>query len=882
MSSIENDSSTPSLSDRMSGKSKSGRRQIACKSCHALKVKCTPADENDPSGPCIRCLNSKRQCEIDLTQTRKRRKKRDIQNDSEATAHKDEEIAMLQEQVKMLQEQLSKQQEGHHAMPSINSVGSVGSDDNSYVAYVSKDELENELHILTELNSGKVTKLSETLKSTDEKKRHLAQTNSNIDIINAGLLTVDEAKDRLMLYRTKLFPIHRVVEVPADLSVEEMRSKKPYLFLAVMSITNAVFSTSLCTKHNVSVDNALLIDNFTMRAVTQEILVVGSKSIELIGAILLLCLWYNSPELFKYRRFHLLNSLAVALLHDLGIVGNPAENLDEHHSNTHHNNHSNNTINNNNNSNNNNNNNNNNNSISNNGQHINGTNDDNDDNEYRALDDTLTTLECSRLIMSLYSTTVSTCLILRRTIYVKWTPYVEECAKYLENHKNPNYREIAIFSRLNHRLEIIHHLIHSPDIAEKNASAMSYITVELQRHLNAIKQKIPENDSVFQSYYYSIEAYLNEPMTSNLFGKCEDKEGGPSLNESSLRSIIACTEACLRSIKEFNKLEPDTIASLPLTYASRIIYTSGMLLRLRYLILSLDSPIDKDLVPKSVVKELEKLCKLIEEASCHYPLNHFLKKTRLILQLFFSTYASQIHDLITNNEGTPENFKMSNYTRKELTELEKLTHLMKKEQRKGLITTESGVAYQSFVPWDIFAYAANVKKAGVEGFLNRPPNASSLYEQPASGQRVPKSLMNRLSQNYGLPSHESLPDTLPYKRRRASNTPFRNLPTEFAGPGVSNASSVTPHMQAPNLNNDLQPQFNNQQQQNGNFYNANAPNVEGGVSSVTQGSNQPENYYYWAFNDEFWSDLIDFDSEKFNFLDFNSSGPSKDEVLFMN
>lgn len=873
MSSIENDSLTSTSSDRILGKSKSGRRQIACKSCHALKVKCTPADENDPSGPCIRCLNSKRRCEIDLTQTRKRRKKREIQSDSETATHKDQEIAKLQEQVKILQEQLSKQRDSHHAMHSINSAASVGSDDNSYVTYVLKDELENELHILTELNSGQVTKLSETLKRTDEKKRHLAQANSNVDIISAGLLTVDEAKDRLMLYRTKLFPIHRVVELPADLSVEEMRSKKPYLFLAVMSVTNAIISTSLSTKHNISVDSALLIDNFTMRAITQEILVVGSKSIELIGALLLLCLWYNSPELFKYRRFHLLNSLAVALLHDLGIVGNPAENLDEHNSNSHHNHRGNIIINNSNNGNDNN---------SNNGQHINGTNNDNDNNEFRASDDTLTTLECSRLIMSLYSTTVSTCLILRRTIYVKWTPYVEECAKYLENHSNPSYREIAIFLRLNHRLEIIHHLIHSPDLAEKNASAMSYITVELQRHLNSIKERIPENDSVFQSYYYSIEAYLNEPMTCNLFGKSEDKEEDPALDESSLRSIIACTEACLRSIKEFNKLEPDTIASLPLTYASRIIYTSGMLLRLRYLILSLDSPIDKDLVPKSVVKELEKLCKLIEEASFHYPFSHFLKKTRLILQLFFLTYASQIHDLITNNEGTPENFKMSNYSRKELTELEKLTCMMKKEQRKGLITTESGVAYQTFVPWDIFTYAANVKKAGVEGFLNRRPNAS-LYEQPMSGQRVPKSLMNRLSQNYGLPSHESLPDVLPYKRRRASNTLLRNPRTGFTEPGVSNASSVTPHMQTPNFNNDIHPQFNTQQQQDGNFYNGNVPNEEGGaVSSVPQGSNQPENYYYWAFNDEFWSDLINYDSEKFNFLDFNSSGASKDEVLFMN
>ena len=59
-------------------KSKSARRSVACKSCHSLKVKCTPADPTNPSGSCIRCLNANRKCEIDLNQTRKRRKKADI------------------------------------------------------------------------------------------------------------------------------------------------------------------------------------------------------------------------------------------------------------------------------------------------------------------------------------------------------------------------------------------------------------------------------------------------------------------------------------------------------------------------------------------------------------------------------------------------------------------------------------------------------------------------------------------------------------------------------------------------------------------------------------------------------------------------------------
>ena len=52
-------------------KPKVTRRSVACKSCHSLKVKCTPSDPNNPSAPCVRCINANRICEIDLNQTRK-------------------------------------------------------------------------------------------------------------------------------------------------------------------------------------------------------------------------------------------------------------------------------------------------------------------------------------------------------------------------------------------------------------------------------------------------------------------------------------------------------------------------------------------------------------------------------------------------------------------------------------------------------------------------------------------------------------------------------------------------------------------------------------------------------------------------------------------
>ena len=48
-----------------------------------------------------------------------------------------------------------------------------------------------------------------------------------------------------------------------------------------------------------------------------EVMVVGTKSVELVKAFLVLCLYYNSPELFKQRRYHMLNTICVSLLHDV-------------------------------------------------------------------------------------------------------------------------------------------------------------------------------------------------------------------------------------------------------------------------------------------------------------------------------------------------------------------------------------------------------------------------------------------------------------------------------------------------------------------------------------------------------------------------------------
>ena len=109
------------------------------------------------------------------------------------------------------------------------------------------------------------------------------------------MITIDEARERLELYKTRLNSPYTLVDIPFHATVEELSANQPYLFLAIMSVTNTVYTKPI--DKNV----ALSIDNAAIRAIVLEVLVAGSKSVELIKTLLLLCLWYNTPEpLVKY------------------------------------------------------------------------------------------------------------------------------------------------------------------------------------------------------------------------------------------------------------------------------------------------------------------------------------------------------------------------------------------------------------------------------------------------------------------------------------------------------------------------------------------------------------------------------------------------------
>lgn len=757
---------------------KQRRRPVACKSCHSLKVKCTPADENDPAGPCIRCLNAKRKCEIDINQPRKRRRRTEAVRPERDD--RDEIIANLQKQVEALSSQVNARYPGQlpQATTSAQYRNDLSSLELGSPVFVSKYDLEREIITLCDLSLTSLSELTNDVKATSARRMQMLRDDHPQDLVAMGLLLMEEAQLRLDAYKNRLFQYHPYIEVP-DLA-QELLAELPFLFNAVMSVSNSIFGSD-------DVDRALRIDNEATRLVAIEVLVSGTKSVDLIKSLLLLSLWYNSPELFQNRRYHLLNSLAVTLLHDVGIISRPcfsfrngAVTLDKRK----------------------------------------------EDN-----------LEYNSLVLILYFTSVNFSLILRRAIYVRWTQYVEECCVKLESSGIRKYEKLALFCRLNNLLERIHHMVHNQE--SETGLASKYVVTELHRQLLHLHGKMDLSDMACCSYFYSIEAYLHEPILREL-----DYSNGAKLSAHTISLVGKCTTSCLRAIEQFTSMATDAIATVPLFYSARVVFTAGMLLRLRYIILSLPSHIERDLVPVTAVYSIQKLNRIIEAASLEHKTNHSLRKLRLVVQLFIQTYATQVQELLRKNGETPTNFAPTNFYRfpkRELNEMEKLSSLYQKSSRSILTGDHRGIGHD---PLDLLSYAAS-------------------HRRENSGKEWPKGPSSPLA--------SVAPDTT-----KSPQLPKPRGVTDLLGPNEGTgpeAFQKPPAPSAPPISQPfLQPDVKNPM-----------PFVDD--THLTRYLANPDQLEtsYMALNDEFWVNLLSTDSDRVNFTQGNlANNMGAEDVFFMN
>ncbi|OBA23403.1 hypothetical protein METBIDRAFT_37785 [Metschnikowia bicuspidata var. bicuspidata NRRL YB-4993] len=714
--------SSDQLPTNKSGRS---RRSRACKHCHALKVRCIPVDEDDPASSCVRCLNSKKECEIDFLEPKKRRKKTANNPEKDSVAELKKEIVALQSEVKYLRLRLASEIPGTKGADNgrLNNQNSTPSAlDTPSPPFMTKDDLEKELGLLYGSDLS-LKDISDEIKEYTTLRENTLQHVGPIDVVSLGITDLNSAKIRLDIYRKVLYSSHPYVNVPEHLSVEDMMKTQPFLLNVIIAIT------SIVRKDDSSFLQSLALEKHATTSVTREILVNGSKSVELVKCLILMSVWYNTPEFFKARRYHILNQMAVTLLYDLGIVSRQSF------------------------------------TYSGETKTIKKSEALFDDIEYRVL------------ILTLYCSTVGFCLILRRAIFVKWTTYVEECCSVLESNPGQHYKNIALFLRLTRELEKVHHIVHSPDCFVTNPKISEYTITDLNTRLRAIGNTLTKDNHILLAYYYSIEAYLSQPLSEDLQVRSTGLNCTENLTTRTLNTISQCTSSCLKAMDEFNQLTDEQIAGLPLFHFTRYIYTAGILMRLRYFILSLPSNIEKDLVPRYAIVSVLNLHKRINAISIAYPTNFLMKKMKLVLRLFVQTYVTQVNELLTRNEDGTSSEIPAQVSNPEYKDMNKLAHSILSSSQGN----QMGQNYSRGVHLDLLSYAATehsktngvtLKGGDMADNSNKPdlpPSNGFTVETAKHPETLPTSLVTNISQL--LPPMPQLRNNLGNRMREGIGAP---------------------------------------------------------------------------------------------------------------
>ncbi|ESX01982.1 hypothetical protein KL918_005032 [Ogataea parapolymorpha] len=756
------------------------RRSVACKACHALKVKCVPGDPKNQLGACVRCLKANRACEFDLTQSRKKKKPSGPGSSISRFRLLESRLKELQDLLELKNKTIDQQAKTiakqQHMMISPDVLNddsrhqvlqtppsTVNPNSQSYTttdkfeSLSSTQRFEKEIKFLESVSKEQSLCSTSAIVNISEQRIRMCKANLNYrenDIITRGLLTEEQCDRLFQMFLDKILPKSPILQMPRDTTLASMRQKKPLLLLSCVYVAT-ILDEEPCY---IPLELQLRIETLVFETLIGEILLIGEKSLELLKSLLLLCIWYIPPELFQHRRYHMINCLCVSMLHDLGMTGRPYFFYSKEEGAV-------------------------------------------KKRAACAFEDP-EDLESKSLLLLTYFNSVSISLFLRKRLPVQWTDYCDQYCIDLEATKEPRYIMVSIYSRLNCILEKIHYGINStveqPTAIELDYGINKYITEEIRKKLNTLKGKIidftKDDEQSFHSmmsYFFSVQAYLHEPALQAMFSSNMAELG--SLPDYLAEAIECSTESCVLALKHFLHLKEESITVEPFFHSSRIIFTAGMLLRIRYLSISIPVLNQYGCMTEDTMNVVKSLASLVYRTSLKYPRNHFLNKMRLVLSLFTQTFLSQCKSAFKS--------LLQNKLPSELSE-------------------KSGVK--------------SAQHAFVNPFANShypPGNSPNISHETSysSPTNVPKENANTYDQNgKSSVSLDYAPDgtaaSLAGATTQLTNPQFQqNLPS----PVIGSQEVLPPH---------IQPALNYSASEN-----SMAENLE---------------YQYWALNDEFWSTLF--------------------------
>lgn len=259
----------------------------ACAHCRSQKVRCLP-DEANPDA-CQRCARSGRPCVFTPLQKRKQRKRTDTR------------VAELEREMRAMRALLKDKSEGEHSetpsdLDGLKKVTMLeeGADEAGALSGTQQPHPAQGQSELLAL--GRLVQQRSDLSSQSDARGHSEATmvGERNDVVDRGVLSMDAARRLVDHYKKNLYPQCPQVYIPEACTADELRQKRPTLFLAVIAAAANVEDQKL----------AGALDNEVLQEYATRSVVRSQKSVELVQALLISAVWYIPPNKFSNLKYY--------------------------------------------------------------------------------------------------------------------------------------------------------------------------------------------------------------------------------------------------------------------------------------------------------------------------------------------------------------------------------------------------------------------------------------------------------------------------------------------------------------------------------------------------------------------------------------------------
>lgn len=273
----------------------------ACEACRTRKIKCKPPLSSS-SAVCECCAASNREC-IFIPRSNKRRRRRT-----------DARVTQLEKQIEALGALVNQQnQHASSERPRIaeddeEPPGQLDvlmqvdqSPDDSHLPIQNNGQLDLHHAPNSSSCSGTLATVGASLWDPHDKPID--------DVIDRGLISIEDASCLLARYTDELFPHFPIVLLPEGVTLLEMRRQKPVLLLAILAAAAG-------TSH---ADQNMQLNLEIQQTYANLVVMQGEKSLELLQSILITTTWLCPPDRFDQLKFYQYLHMAWSMALDIGL-----------------------------------------------------------------------------------------------------------------------------------------------------------------------------------------------------------------------------------------------------------------------------------------------------------------------------------------------------------------------------------------------------------------------------------------------------------------------------------------------------------------------------------------------------------------------------------